>query len=83
MNGYERWLDSKNDGQISIDDEAARIRNPDWEWTRKQRIEKLITMAKQREEEAKFWWKHGNTLRATHLSQCAEGDRQLAAMLRR
>lgn len=83
MNGYERWLSSKKAGQITIDDEFARQRNPDWEWTRQQQIDNLLNRAAEREQVAKFYDRHYNTLATTNLRQCAENDRALAAMLRR
>lgn len=67
--------------QLNIYDEARGTFKP--ELTRQQRIDRLLEMADSRDKEAKFWHDHGNSLRATHLNQCAQGDRSLAAMLRR
>lgn len=71
---------SKNN-QLTIDDEFRRIRNP--ELTRAERIELYEEMGKQRMAEAEFWQKHGQTYRAMHFRQVAQGDFSLAAMLRR
>lgn len=81
--GYTRWLNSKKTEQITIDDEFARQRNPDWEWTREEKIANLLKRADQDDKAAKWWAEHHNTQRAQHLRNCAAGARSLAAMLRR